>query len=417
MSRDLIAARPVIVALILLAVAAVSGLSAAREPVAEAEALHLWIVRDAQALDADGIGGTLRVIAANAFEALARSRAAALYPPLYPLALDVWTLATSGALIAARALSILLLLVGLAGLDALLRRFLTVRRALLVLALAAAAVVVSPALRQATPHAFLFALAVLSLHTLIVWQRTRARRWALLYCVLVGAAVLTHYAALLMVGVQVIALALQPRGSRWLALAVLIVSGGLLGAWLLLATGAADGHRIDLGRDWLVALGALVLAFAGFTVRVPRIEPLVTVLWGAVLLLAAPALPDWPQAVDQVAAARQGDQPALIGYAPYTAAGYYDRDGALSGGIALNLAWTPRTDAELRALAAQVAANPDKRVWLMAADRTPLALLLDDALRAQGRAPVVCVQAGEMLFYAHALRVDGGDACAPPLMR
>jgi len=164
-----------------------------------------------------------------------------------------------------------------------------------------------------------------------------------------------------------------------------------------------------------VALGGLVLAFAGFTVRAPRIDPLVTVLWGAVLLLAAPALPDWTPAVDQVTAARQGDQPALVGYAPYTAAGYYDRDGALSGGIALNLAWTPRSDDELRALTAQAAANPDKRVWLMAADRTPLALLLDDALRAQGRVPVVCAQAGEMLFYAYA--AGGGEACANPLMR
>jgi hypothetical protein len=393
--------RALITALLLLAVAAISGLSAAREPVGEAEALHLWIVRDTEPLDGGGVTSVLRGAAANALEAFRRARASAVYPPLYPLVLDVWVLLTGGTLIAARALSILLLLVGLAAVDSLLRRFLTPRRALLVLALASAAAVISPALRQATPLALLFALAALSGNALVIWQRARTRRQAALYLALTAAAVLTHYGALLIAAAQIIALVLHSRGEWRLALAALILTVTLPGAWLLLATSAADGHRIDLGREFALAVGVLALASVGFTVRAPRIDPLVTVMWAAILLLAAPSLPDWTRLVEQVVGERQGDQPALIGFAPYTAAGYYDQHGELTGGIALNIGWTPRADDALRALVAQAAANPGKRVWLMAAHATPLAVLVDDALRTQGRAPVVCLQAGEMLFYAY----------------
>jgi hypothetical protein len=181
------------------------------------EATAYWVIRD-NVDYGESPGALLRGLRANATQLIDRIRQQA-QPPLYFILLDGWSLAGSESPQVGRWLSTLLVLLGISASVSASRRSSPLMATIL-----AALVLFYPAVTAYT-HALIVALVGLSTLWLVLWARTRRRRYGVLYALALAATLYTHHIAAPLVAWQFLYVVSQ-RGlwRRWI---VAVIAAGL----------------------------------------------------------------------------------------------------------------------------------------------------------------------------------------------
>jgi hypothetical protein len=179
-----------------------------RESLWNDEGWSMWAVRDP--LPADPGGGTLarlsqpaRYVYSSLRTALERVRED-VHPPLYFIALDLWTMLTGRSVYAARLLSALLALIGLAATYTLGRRLFDRQTAFIALVILGTAGFWVYYAREVRMYSLLLALSALSTWAYWRWSTRPTVRRGLLYGLSIAALLYTHYAGALVVGAQMV---------------------------------------------------------------------------------------------------------------------------------------------------------------------------------------------------------------------
>lgn len=193
--------------------------------------------------------------------------------------------------------------------------------------------------------------------------------------------------------ITLVALALFTRGARRMAHRWRGVALGMALAfvWLSAARHAAP-------TALLLALVALGVALAGRRWHAPALTLSGVVGLGLGLAGVLTPAPDWSGVIRQINANRTPDEPALVGFAPHTLAGYHVQAAGLADGVAIRIGWrqTPPTDDDLRRYVESVTLpTPAMRpVWLMLPEPSAYRATLEALLSAAGYSETSAVQVG-----------------------
>lgn len=184
-------------ALALLAAFWVATHHLTRESLWDDEAFTLWFIHD-DGRAPDGISETIQYVRASLTNALARVRAD-VHPPLYFLALDVWSLLTGRSVFAIRLLSTIFAIIALAALYAVGRRLFDRQTALLAIVLLGTASFFVYYTREARMYTLLAALATLLIWACLRWQQRPTLWRGFVFGLLAAALLYTHYYGALLV--------------------------------------------------------------------------------------------------------------------------------------------------------------------------------------------------------------------------
>lgn len=371
--------------------------------IAEAEAVNLWIVRDVESLDrADGLSQTARIALDNLQSAFSRTLQGA-YPPLYPLTLEVWTTFTGDSLIAARLLSVLWTLAGLASLYALAVRMMKDNRAPLVVLVAGGIMVITPAMRQAIPHAMLFFFVTLASLVLYLWWNQPRRGYAPAYLALMTAALLTHFAAILIIVAHGAALLWRERRLTPFKAAVLALPVLISCAWMLIRQPLPDMNMAWEG-DAFGGLGVILMALIPASAFVPKAVPVTAIVIAGAMLFGIRIPADWSLTLTELQRVLGSSRGHVLlkAYAPYSAAGYYDHTGDIPEIFSVDLHWKPeRSDEELEALVGNITQEASG-VWMMVDQKnTRMWRIISMNLVGESFAPYYCYQADSTLMHGY----------------
>lgn len=202
--------------LALLAAFWVASADVQRESLWFDEGYTLYIIRD-EGQPPDRVTGVARFVWHSLTSAVARARAD-VHPPLYFVALDVWTLLAGESVLAVRLLSVWFGLIGVAATGALGKRLFGYRAGLVaMLALGTASMVVYYS-REARMYSLLLALAALAVLAYWRWLRRPTAFRTVIYGAVMAALLYTHYAGVFIILAQGLHLLLtRPRRVwRWL---------------------------------------------------------------------------------------------------------------------------------------------------------------------------------------------------------
>ena len=258
-------ARALIPALALLAAFAVVLVDLQRESLWDDDGFTLWVPRAVEPPPAS-LRAAPRYLIDSLGGALARARAD-VHPPLYFLALDIWSLLAGASIFSVRLFSALAGVIGLAAVYALGARLFDRRAALWSLLLLATAGAFIYYGREARMYSALLALATLATLAYLRWRDRPGAGRVLLYGGLLAALVYTHYAGALIALTHTLHLLLtRPRRLPAL-IAPVAVAALLFAPWLpaLLSQWAAHGGpaALPVASDWQTVAGLMLVISGG----------------------------------------------------------------------------------------------------------------------------------------------------------